>query len=63
MPFAIATGLRRVGDHRWCVSDLTDRPSWGIVRAPEDTLLEIYERNPERWKAASPDGTASRSPD
>jgi CDP-paratose 2-epimerase len=55
----------RVGDHRWWVSDLSDfradYPGWSITLGLEDTLRQIYDKNVERWEAARPSATASRS--
>jgi CDP-paratose 2-epimerase len=47
----------RIGDHRWWISDLDefrrDYPGWGIRHDVRDILVEIYERNAERWGAAA----------
>jgi len=43
----------RVGDHRWWITDLTpfenDFPEWTIRYGLRDILVEIHERNAERW--------------
>jgi CDP-paratose 2-epimerase len=47
----------RIGDHRWWISDLEefrrDYPGWGITADVRDILVEIHERNAERWTAAA----------
>lgn len=47
----------RIGDHRWWISDLgpfqSDYPGWKPRHGIEDILREIYERNVERWTAAT----------
>jgi CDP-paratose 2-epimerase len=46
----------RIGDHRWWISDLEpfkrDHPGWGIRHDVRAILVEIYERNAERWGVA-----------
>jgi CDP-paratose 2-epimerase len=43
----------RIGDHRWWISDLSefraDYPDWELEHGIDDILLEIYERNADRW--------------
>ena len=43
----------RIGDHRWWISDLEpfkrDYPEWDITHDVGDILLEIHDRNAERW--------------
>jgi CDP-paratose 2-epimerase len=45
----------RIGDHRWWISDLEpfrrDYPGWGITHDVHDILLQIHDRNVERWVA------------
>jgi CDP-paratose 2-epimerase len=47
----------RIGDHRWWISDLApfqrDYPGWGIAHDVRDILVQIHERNVERWIAAA----------
>jgi CDP-paratose 2-epimerase len=46
----------RMGDHRWWISDLSefraDYPGWEPRYDLETTLVEIHDRNVERWSAA-----------
>jgi CDP-paratose 2-epimerase len=46
----------RTGDHRWWISDLApfkrDYPGWDINFDVSDILLQIHDRNAERWLAA-----------
>ena len=43
----------RVGDHRWWISDLSefraDYPDWAPSRGIDEILVEIHDRNAERW--------------
>ncbi len=43
----------RIGDHRWWISDLApfraDYPDWAITHDVRDILVQIHERNAERW--------------
>ena len=43
----------RVGDHRWWISDLSefraDYPNWAPSRGIDKILVEIHDRNAERW--------------
>ncbi len=45
----------RIGDHRWWISDLepfrSDYPAWSIGHDVRDILVEIHDRNAERWAA------------
>jgi CDP-paratose 2-epimerase len=45
----------RIGDHRWWISDLapfeTDYPDWSPRHGIDDILVEMFERNAERWLA------------
>jgi CDP-paratose 2-epimerase len=45
----------RVGDHRWRISDLQPfkeaYPEWDITHDVRDILVEIHDRNAERWVA------------
>jgi len=47
----------RIGDHRWWIGDLEpfkrDYPDWDITRDVPGILLEIHDRNAERWVAAA----------
>jgi CDP-paratose 2-epimerase len=46
----------RIGDHRWWISDLEpfkrDYPGWDITHDVRDILIQINDRNVERWVAA-----------
>jgi CDP-paratose 2-epimerase len=46
----------RIGDHRWWISDLEpferDYPGWELRYGIEEILVEMHERNVERWTAA-----------
>jgi CDP-paratose 2-epimerase len=48
------TGINRIGDHIWYVSDLrkfqTDFPEWRQEYDLDALLRDIYERNVERWE-------------
>jgi CDP-paratose 2-epimerase len=45
----------RIGDHRWWISDLRpfqrDYPDWEITHDVRDILMQIHDRNSERWLA------------
>jgi CDP-paratose 2-epimerase len=45
----------RIGDHRWWISDLEpfkhDYPGWDINYDVRDILVQIHDRNAERWVA------------
>lgn len=45
----------RIGDHRWWISDLApfkrDYPGWDISYDVRDILVQIHDRNAERWVA------------
>jgi CDP-paratose 2-epimerase len=47
----------RIGDHIWYISDVrrfqAHYPSWTLEYDIEGLLRDIYEKNVERWKAAS----------
>jgi CDP-paratose 2-epimerase len=47
----------RIGDHRWWISDLDpfrrDYPGWDITHDVRDILVQIHDRNAERWTAAA----------
>jgi len=49
------SGENRVGDHRWWISDLEpfkrDYPDWDITYDVRDILIQIHDRNAERWVA------------
>jgi CDP-paratose 2-epimerase len=45
----------RIGDHRWWISDIEpfkrDHPGWDINYDVRDILVQIHDRNAERWVA------------
>jgi CDP-paratose 2-epimerase len=47
----------RIGDHRWWISDLEpfkrDYPEWDIRYGIGEILVEIHDRNIERWTASA----------